>query len=196
MFKVTTMNDIESDTEVKIIASYKGYEHYTPELDRFAGDIVKVRMTDNTGEVNVLTTGDQFGNTQWWYPSYSVYVPDDSKSVQLHELKLGSEYKVMRDLRLFSVNPYRRILPNYKALSTDQIFSNYAEDIMYEYNYDVVVVQIIKYPGREEYNDIIALCITTEGKFIYVPITVLYGRPVPQYRPKKFVYEYRQWKDS
>jgi len=49
--------------------------------------------------------------------------------------------------------------------------------------------------NNDQTNDILAHCITENGKsHSIIPLTALCFNPIPDYKPKKFVYEYNDWK--
>jgi len=190
MINVTKYDNIEKQTTIKVIASYKGFENYVPKLDNY------VNTNGVIGDVNINVMISFPDNAFWWYPLFSVYFEGDTMSANIDNIKIGNNYKLMHDLSKFHIDVYRYsdlLISKYNEYSVRDIFNNYWYPSDSSIGRDVKVLQVI--PVRPEFNDIIVLCQIQDGRFTYLPITTLFLN-TPNLGRRKFVYEFNQWKDS
>jgi hypothetical protein len=201
MIKVTDFNDVQGGMEVKVVASYRGFNNYAEELKYFVGENGIVTGTDNNivgirfdREIISSRYPTMHIDNHWWYPYYSLKIPSDSDSVNEVTAIEGNEYTIMKKLITFDNNKYEDMIRNLGKF--DDIYNdNYIPARFYNKNDKVKLIQLITF--NEENKDILAHCLTENGKTNSIfPLTALYDKYRPTYKPRKFVYEYKKWIDK
>jgi hypothetical protein len=201
MIKVTDWNDVQSGMKVKVVASYRGFNDYAEELKYFVNEIGTVSSADrNTvgvrfdSEMIISRYPTMYINNHWWFPHYSLKFPGDSDSIKKSYVVEGSEYIIMKDLDTFDDNKYEDMIRSLGKFN--EIYNDKYVPCKYFNKLDKLkIIQLITF--NHESNDILAHCLTENGKTNSIfPLTALYGNPRPSYKPKKFVYEYNDWKNN
>lgn len=195
MIKVKEFNDIKEGDKVIILSSYSGYVSFVPLLNEYVGSnaiVMRSLLDNNSVQLKVST---RYGLTDdWWYPPYSLIFEGDDEPITVENVRVGNNYTMMCDnLNTFELFRYENIIPDYKNERGFDIINNSLRYPKPNRGTRVKVLQVINV--NPEYNDIIVLCELGNGQKHYLPITSLYGM-LPSYNPRKFVYEYNQWKNK
>ena len=197
MVNITKFDNIERGMEATLLASYRGFVSWAPQIDYFVGVESTVERTEDR---NICMN---WGNTSWWYPPFSLQIKGDSKPHTIDTIEIGKTYTLYQDMYKFDFIRYTYddddnggfTIPPYKNLSMDDIMGNSWKPTDDHTQHRVTVLQVI--PMRPRFNDYVVLCkYEQKEKLAYLPLSALYGNSIPMYKPRKFVYEYNQWKDS
>ena len=195
MIKVKDFNDIKPDDKLTITSSYKGYVSYVTELNKFVGmSATVIRKSNENDSIEITILNNRGYHDVWWYPLYALKFEGDNNPITLETIKIGRHYKMMCDnLKPFEIYRYQNDVLDYDNEPGYDIISNIVRNRKLTKGTTVKVLQLINV--RPEFNDIIVLCETQDNKKHYLPLTSLYDI-LPSLTPKKFVYEFNQWKDS